>query len=309
MPDDQKIVELRSRKKQLNPFKPYHFLHEQEVDASGTVREVNTIFLTNRECPFKCLMCDLWTHTLDEPTPTGAIPEQINHALQQLPEASVVKLYNNGNFFDARAIPPDDYEAIAELLGDYEHVIVENHPKLCGQKCLQFQALLNGSLEIAMGLETIHPDILPKLNKQITTENFKEAATFLRENGIQVRAFILLNLPYLTDTDENITWTVKSVDFAFKCGAGACTIIPTRAGNGIMDRLQEEGKFIPPALDALETAFEQSLRLEGGRVFADLWDLQQFSTCNHCFKERKIRLQKMNLSQTILPETTCEFHS
>lgn len=309
MPDNQQILNLRPQKQQLDAKRPYHFLHEHEADAKGEVREVNTIFLTNRECPFKCLMCDLWKHTLDKPTAPGAIPAQINHAHQRLPEASVVKLYNNGNFFDTKAIPRQDYKIIAKQLSGYDHVIVENHPKLCSERCIEFRDMLEGDLEIAMGLETIHPEILPKLNKQITKDNFKQAASFLLSNGIKVRAFILLNLPFLTDQRANIEWTVKSVAFAFDCGAGACAIIPTRPGNGIMDKLQGEGKFIPPTLKALETAFEQSLKLNKGRVFADLWDLQQFSTCNHCFEERKTRLQKMNLSQTILPETTCEFHS
>jgi radical SAM enzyme (TIGR01210 family) len=308
MPDDQEILQLRPQKQKLDPTRPYHFLHEQETDAAGTIREVNTIFLTNRECPFRCLMCDLWKHTLDEPTPAGAIVEQIEYALDRLPEASVIKLYNNGNFFDSKAIPPGDYQAIAGLLSDYEQVIVENHPKLCGQRCLEFQSLIDGNLEIAMGLETIHPEILPKLNKQITTENFREAAAFLKENDIRLRAFILLNLPFLTDTEENIFWTVKSVAFAFECGAGACAIIPTRPGNGIMDRLMKKGQFKPPTLDALEKAFRQSLGLQGGRVFADLWDLQQFSDCDRCFDERKSRLKRMNLKQTILPENSCDFH-
>lgn len=309
MPDDQQILNLRPRKLHLDPKRPYHFLHEREADAKGEVREVNTIFLTNRECPFKCLMCDLWKHTLDEPTAPGAIPAQITYAHQRLPEASVVKLYNNGNFFDTKAIPRQDYKVIAKQLSGYDHVIVENHPKLCNERCLEFRDMLEGDLEIAMGLETIHPEILPKLNKQVTKDNFKQAASFLLSNGIKVRAFILLNLPFLTDQRANIEWTVKSVAFAFECGAGACAIIPTRPGNGVMDKLQQEGKFVPPSLEALEIAFEQSLQLNQGRVFADLWDLQQFSTCNHCFEERKTRLQKMNLSQTILPKTICEFYS
>lgn len=305
MHDDQEILELRPRKQKLDPFKPYHFLHEEEIDSEGIVRKVNTLFLTNKECPFKCIMCDLWKHTLDEPTPSGAIPEQIEYALDRLPEASVIKLYNNGNFFDTKAIPKEDYHGIAELLSGYEHIVVENHPKLCNNNCLEFKNLLKGNLEIAMGLETIHPDVLPKLNKQITTANFSAAASFLLENDIEFRAFILLNPPFLTGTDKNIHWTVKSVDFAFENGAGACSIIPTRAGNGVMEKLQEEGAFVPPTLTALETAFEESLQLRKGRVFADLWDLRQFSSCTHCFENRQARLNKMNLSQEVLPPVSC----
>ncbi|MDX1585691.1 MAG: hypothetical protein R3222_03065 [Balneolaceae bacterium] len=305
MPDDREILELRPAKKDLDPYKPYHYLHETEVDAEGNIKEVNTLFLTNKECPFKCTMCDLWKHTLDEATPQGAIPRQISYALDRLPDASVIKLYNNGNFFDTGAIPESDYPAIAKQLQNYERVIVENHPKLCNKRCLEFDHLLKGNLEIALGLETIHPEVLPRLNKQITAETFQEAVSYLNANGISIRAFILLNPPYLTGIEENIEWTVRSVDFAFEAGVETCSIIPTRAGNGIMDTLKTNGSFIPPTVHALETAFERSLGLEKGRVFADLWDLEHFSTCDHCINERRMRLKTMNENQKILPPIQC----
>ncbi|HVV54394.1 MAG TPA: hypothetical protein VHC47_03665, partial [Mucilaginibacter sp.] len=198
MHDNPEIEALRPARNVVNPDIPYHFLHEQEPDAEGSLREVNTIFLTGKECAFKCLMCDLWKNTLAGPTPPGAIPRQIDHALSCLPSAEVIKLYNNGNFFDQKAIPPADYPAIIERLKSYKRVIVENHPKLCNETCLEFNELLPGRLEIAMGLESIHPDVLPRLNKQLTPEDFSQAAGFLRSHDIDVRAFILLNPPYLT---------------------------------------------------------------------------------------------------------------
>lgn len=290
----------------MDPLRPHFFLNEQEVQEDGELRLVNTIFLTNRECPFKCVMCDLWRHTLDEPTPPGAIPAQIEFALERLPEADVVKLYNSGNFFDGKAIPENDYEAIARLLSDFKHVIVENHPKLTGPFIPLFRNLLKGTFEIAMGLETIHPDVLPKLNKQITQEIFREATQFLTAEGISVRAFVLLNPPFLTDRRENIEWCLKSVEFAFDAGVSACSIIPTRDGNGIMEKLRGEGEYIPPKISALEEVFGRALELDKGRVFCDLWDLEKFSDCDLCFAERQARLSGMNLKQTPLPAIECE---
>lgn len=305
MLDTSEIIALRPGRNEVHPDRPYHFLHEQERGTDGALKEVNTIFLANSECPFKCVMCDLWKNTLEEPVQPGDVPIQISYALERLPQSSVIKLYNSGNFFDTKAVPPEDYEAIAGLLSGYERVIIENHPKLCGSDCLDFQQLLSGQLEIAMGLETIHPEVLPKLNKQITTENFAEAAAFLSHNDIASRAFILLNPPYLTNPAENISWAVKSVGFALDCGVSACSIIPTRTGNGAMEKLQREGHYVPPAIDALEQTFEQALRFEGGRIFVDLWDLQQFSDCPHCFEERKRRLDRMNREQQIGPPVQC----
>lgn len=300
------VEDYRPSKAEVDPNIPYFFLQEKEIQKDGTVKTVNTIFLTNRECPFKCVMCDLWRHTLDKPTPKGTIPRQIEYALERLPNAEVVKLYNSGNFFDGKAIPRSDYEQIADSLSGYEHVIVENHPRLIGSFIPKFRDMLNGSLEIAMGLETIHPDVLPRLNKQITKEDFFEASHFLVEQGIDVRAFILLNPPFLTDHEKNIEWCLRSVEFAFDSGCTACSIIPVRDGNGIMDELRESGDYVPPTINALETVFNAALKMEGGRVFCDVWDLEKFSDCDICLKDRKNRLEKMNLSQSVLPRINCQ---
>lgn len=302
----QIIREFRPKKARINIEEPYMFLHEREMQKNGKIETVNTIFLTNKECPFTCLMCDLWKHTLDEPTPKGAIPAQIEYALSRLPDATVVKLYNSGNFFDGKAIPESDYQQIADLLSDYDHVIVENHPRLIGQCVDTFQSLLNGTLEIAMGLETIHPQVLPALNKNFSIFDFKRAASFFREREIDIRVFLLLNPPFLTDEELNLEWCLKSVNFAFDEGVKACTIIPTREGNGIMQRLKESGDYVPPTLRALESVFSKALMLGRGRVFCDTWDLTLFSDCEKCFDVRKKRLESMNLNQEHMPEIACD---
>jgi len=305
MYDDQEILELRPEKHALETHRPYFFLNEFEPDTDGRLRSVNTIFLTNRECSFKCVMCDLWRHTLDEKTPVGAIPKQIGYALERLPPADEIKLYNNGNFFDRKAIPRADFPAISKLVSGYSNVILENHPKLCNHSILPFQEMLSGTMEIAMGLETIHPEVLPKLNKQVTMENFARAARFLHDHSINSRAFILLNPPFLTNREENIEWCLKSVEFAFSLGIHTCSIIPTRAGNGVMDKLQNEGEFVPPSLSAFEEVIDRAISMGTGRVFADIWDLKPFSKCDDCFEDRRRRLNTMNLEQKVLPRIKC----
>src|SRR5258708_4429683 len=75
--DDSRIVALRPPKKVVDPARPYAFLVELERTMEGTVEDTAVLFLTNRECPFQCLMCDLWKNTTDVRTADGAIPGQI----------------------------------------------------------------------------------------------------------------------------------------------------------------------------------------------------------------------------------------
>ena len=302
---DAEILAARGTKNAVDPQVPWAFFAEPERTASGEIVDVATIFLTNRECPFRCLMCDLWKNTTDEPEPPGAIPAQIDHALARLPPARQIKLYNSGNFFDPLAIPRDDYAAIADRLGEFDNVIVENHPRLCTDECLRFRDLVGTSLEIALGLETARPDLLRALNKRMTVDDFDQAAEFLISSGIDVRAFLLLKPPLITDEAEAIELALESIEHAFAAGAGCCSVIPTRAGNGVMEQLAARGQFAPPRLASLERVLAEGILLKQGRVFVDLWEADKLAACATCGPARVERLRQMNLRQEVLPPVVC----
>jgi archaeosine synthase beta-subunit len=302
---DAWIAARRASRNIVDPLRPYAFLVEQERSATGEILPTATVFLTNRECPWRCVMCDLWRNTLAQPSQAGAIPRQIDYALGRLPSARQIKLYNSGSFFDARAVPPEDYPAIAERTNVFERVIVECHPALVGETCIRFRNLLAGKLEIAMGLETVHPGVLPRLNKGMTLEMFESAARFCCENNIDLRAFILVKPPFLRE-EEAVEWAVRSLEFAFACGATAATLIPTRGGNGAMEELEAAGDFSPPHLETLEAAAGQGVALNKGRVFADLWDTETSPGCSGCREQRIARLRVMNLEQRVPAQVYCE---
>ena len=301
---DQWILARRPAKERVDPWQPAGLIIEPERTRQGTVEETATLLIVNRECPFRCLMCDLWRWTTDERVPDGAVLAQLEAVLPKLEGIRHLKLYNAGNFFDAQAIPPGDRRRIADRLGSLRTVIVECHPRLVGRSCFEFHDRLSANLDVAMGLETVHPDVLPRLNKQMTLDDFARATDQLVSRGIAVRAFILLRPPYLGE-EEGIDWAVRSIDFAFRAGVECAVVIPTRAGNGALDELSRCGSFAPPRIKSLESVIEQGLRTGGGRVFADLWDIERFVRCPSCDPLRIERLRIMNHTQTIPPAVTC----
>lgn len=298
------ILAQRGPKNRHDPRQPYAYFWEEERDAGGQQAATATLFLTNKECPYRCLMCDLWQDTLDTRVPVGAIPSQIAYALERLPAARQIKLYNAGSFFDPQAIPPEDYPEIAHLVASFERVIVECHPALIGPRLLSFRDLLSARLEIAIGLETVHTETLARLNKRITVASFQRAAAFLQQNQMDLRVFLLLHPPFLSE-EEGVTWAQRSLEVAFDAGATVCSLIPTRDGNGAMEVLRVAGLWEPPQLASLETAQEHGLRLEKGRVFSDLWDLGKRADCA-CAPLRIARLTEMNRTQRIPPPVLCD---
>lgn len=298
------IISNRVKKNKVSEQRPYAWLVEKEFGVSGKIEDIASIFLTNRECPFHCLMCDLYKNTTDKSVSAGAIPNQIEWALAQMPKVKHLKLYNSGSFFDKNAIPEADYGRIASLVAGFETVIVESHPKFINERCLRLRDMIKPELQVAIGLETVHPEILQKLNKQMSLEDFSKSVKFLAQNNIKSRAFILLRPPFMSET-EGVYWAKKSIDFAFNVGIECCVVIPVRAGNGAMDLLMERGDFSLSNIHSLEMVLEYGISLNAGRVFADTWDLNLFLNGEKCFDKRKHRLMHLNLNQQIIDNVIC----
>lgn len=300
--------DLDAVRRRLAVDPPVEWLIESEPDGQGQLAEVLTVFLTNRECPWRCLMCDLWRHTTLESVSSGFIPAQMDraftaaHPSSRSNEPRWIKLYNAGSFFDPRAIPPEDHPAILERCAGFQRVIVECHPMLVGEAVERFRDSLPGGcqLEVAMGLEVADPDVLEKLNKGITLERYAAAAQRLNRMGIESRSFVLIQPPFVVE-ERAADLAVESVDFAMEQGASVVSLIPTRPGNGALDRLLTEGVFRPPTPGIIESAFKRSLALGKGRVFLDLWGLEQFWGTNEAVHAARARLHEINLSQRWSP--------
>lgn len=303
--NDAWVLSRRGPKAVLDPWTAYASLFEEEPAADGQLVPTATIFITNRECPFRCVMCDLWTHTLDNTVPPGAVPFQIRRALATLPPARQIKLYNAGSYFDPHAIPPHDDDAIAEAVGAFERVIVESHPAFLkgagGERCLRLNGLLAGQLEVAIGLETANAAVLSHLNKRMTLDSFRRAAAFLVEHDIAVRVFVLLNPPFVA-ADHAVEWACRSIDEARRCGAAVCAVIPTRGGNGALEALGHDFQRAP--LRSLERVLEYGVSLGGIRVFADLWEVERLFDCA-CSPRRAARLRIMNREQRTAAPVEC----
>jgi radical SAM enzyme (TIGR01210 family) len=280
-----------------DPYTAHGSLVEEERRPDGKIERALTVFLTGAECPFTCSFCDLWRWTIDGPTPPGALTSQIEEILRghRDPLPDRLKIYNASNFFDQRAVPSADIPSIAALAAPFRGVTVESHANTIGPTTLEFAGQIPGRLEVAVGLETIHPVAAAKLNKRLDLARFDSAARFLADNNIDLRVFVLLGAPYVP-ASESIVWTVRAVEYAVERGASVVSIIPVRGGNGELERLQRLGFFTPPSLTELEAALEECLQSTRTVVTADLWDVDRLRACEHCRPARVERLRQMSVT-------------
>jgi len=303
---DRRIRSLRAPKARFDPYTAHGSLVEEERRPDGTTERSLTVFLTGAECPFTCSFCDLWKWTIDGPTIPGALTTQLRAVLEahEHDHFDRIKLYNASNFFDQRSVPHEDLDGIAALTAPFNAVTVESHASTIGRKTVEFARRINGQLEVAIGLETINPDSVAGLNKRLDLSRFDASLRLLLDNGIDVRVFVLLGVPYTSGRDS-INWTLRTVTYAVERGASVVSIIPVRGGNGELERLQSLGRFIPPTLVQLEEALDACSSIDGAVVTADMWDVEKLPACEACRLERIARMKRINLTGRSEPRVDC----
>lgn len=298
--DSRMVLAARGLKNPVVPQPTPLVITESEPDADWQLRSATTVFLLGKECPFRCLMCDLWRHTTDQRTEPGSLVRQLAAVLPSITHRDTIKLYNASNFFDPPAVPTTDLAALADLVRDFKCVVVENHPKLIGPSVQAFADQINGQLQVAMGLETSDPQRLRWLNKQMTVADYDRACETLRGWGLSIRTFLLLPAPGVPPA-EMVDHTLASVRHALVMGSEVTSLIPLRGGNGILDQLIAAGKVVLADGAQLLQTFEQAIALPRGkhqRVLLDLWDaaihFQAMADVDIVIK----RLEQWNLNQT-----------
>ncbi len=306
---DAFVLDRRGSRPAHDPWRYQDLIVEEERTETGSIEPVATVVVTGRECPWRCVMCDLWRGTTEAETPRGAVAAQVRDARRSLQAAGHavrrMKLYNAGSFFDGRAVPESDYAEIAEAVTGLDRLIVESHPSLIGRRVDRFLNELDrhatgrpARLEVAMGLETAHPVALERLHKKMSLESFATAAGSLVARGVGLRVFLLIGPPFVHD-DDQARWLMRSMAYAIACGASVVSLIPTRSGNGAMEALAAQGLFREPTIEDVERLGELALSHACGRarVFVDLWGFDRLARCPACRDARRTRLADQNREQ------------
>lgn len=190
-------------------------------------------------------------------------------------------------------MPAADDEAIADRLAAFGRVVVECHPRRVGSRALDFGRRLSGRLEVAMGLETAHPEALAKLRKGMTLADYDRATTTLRDAGIDHRAFVLVGTPFVP-AGERVEWTLRSIDRALARGARVVSLLPLRRGGDGLEPLFAAGEIAPPTLAEVEACLEPRLGVRDAVVQVDPWDLALLGSCASCAPARRARLARLS---------------
>jgi uncharacterized Fe-S cluster-containing MiaB family protein len=190
-------------------------------------------------------------------------------------------------------VPLADDARIAEWVTSFGRVVVECHPRRVGPRALAFARRLSGRLEVAMGLETVHPEALTRLRKGMTLADYDRATATLTSAGIDHRAFVLVGAPFVPEV-ERVEWTLRSIDWAITRGARVVSLLPLRRGGPDLEPLFASGELAPPTLAEVEACLEPRVGDRNAVVQVDPWDLALLGSCAACAPARRERLARLS---------------
>lgn len=272
-----------------------------EIFPDGTPRAIGTAYLENGACPLACVYCALYRQAGTEPVSGAGIAAQIRSARRRLGAVPGIKLYNGSSLFEPRSIRQgeDDLAAIAEEVSDLDLVVVEARSEQA-RRAPGFARRLRGRLEVAIGLEVADDSLLEALGKPTTVRRFREAARALRAEGILLRAFVLVQPPFVAAAEAG-RLARATFDLAVECGARVVSLLPVVSEHPPMEKLRAAGSFTEISREAYFRIVAECAGRGEAVVLAQTEVLDRLPSCPDCAVERSSALSALNATGKLPP--------
>jgi len=276
-----------------------------EIFPDGAPRPIGTAYLRNGACPLSCVYCALYRQAGDAVVSGAEIARQIRDTRLRLAPVDGIKLYNGSSLFEPRSIRQgaEDLEAIAREVDDLELVVVEARAEQA-RRAPELAGRLRGRLEVAVGLEVADDALLRALGKPTTVSRFREAAAFLRDANILLRAFVLVQPPFVA-AHAAARLALETFDLAVACGARVVSLLPVVSQHAPMERLRAAGEFTEISRQAYFRVVASCVARGGAVVLAEPEALDRLPTCPDCGSERASALAALNATGR-LPPVACD---
>ena len=233
-----------------DPWRPRGSIVEDERRPTAGVA-TRTVFLTGRECPWRCVMCDLW-RTRRSDTPRGAIradrrrwPSARWRRAGSPPDDQALQ---RRQLLRSARVPDDDYDdrARARRPSARDRRIASRAGRRSRGRFRALARVDELRSKSRWGSRRRIPRRSSALNKRMTLDDFAAAAA-LEAPASRCACSCSCHRRSCRRTSRT-PWLLRSIDAAFACRRVGVSLIPTRPGNGAIEALAERRLFAPPSL-------------------------------------------------------------
>jgi len=201
-------------------------------------------------------------------TPDG-ITRQFEYAVRDLGEVGFLKIYTSGSFLDEHEVPSN---IAAAILGHCKEknirLLFESRPEYVTERRLDEVVAIHDNLEVALGLESSNDRILKySINKGFKCADYVRAAKLVEEKGLDIRTYVLLKPPFLTEA-EAMKDSISTIAFAAKESV-TVSLNPVNVQKGtLVEKLWMNWAYRPPWLWTILEVLKSASKL-GTRIVCD----------------------------------------
>ena len=265
MPRDKSTFHRKSIDQATSVWKEQELVRGKPVDAG-------VIILRTTGCSHfhkgGCSMCGYNFESDRNVTPEN-ITKQFDNAMRDLGKVGFLKVYTSGSFLDECEIPSTVAEHILRTSADLgSRLLFESRPEFVTSSRLDAVRALHSDVEVALGLESANDRILEySINKGFLKADYESAAKTIKQKGLDVRTYVLLKPPFLTEA-EAIEDSIRTIGFAAEL-SDTISLNPVNVQKGTMvERLWRNWAYRPPWLWSVLEVLKSSTSA-GRRIICD----------------------------------------
>jgi archaeosine synthase beta-subunit len=285
---------------------PVRCWSEKDV-LNGKVIDAYVIILRTRGCSWAmesgCTMCGYFNDSMLTAVSEEDLRVQFEKAMQNYKSEKIVKLFTSGSFLDPHEIPvPVRHEILSVLTERTEKISVESRPEYVTDKSLvDIQKIVSSKeFEIGIGLETSNDLVREKaINKGFTFHDYKKAATLLKKHQMNVKTYVLMKPPFLTEKESlnNCIRTAQDITPY----TDLVSLNPTNVQrHTVVEYLWKRNQYRPPWLWSIVEFLQQSKSVTDAFVKCDVvggGSMRGAHNCGTCDRKLLKAIEDFSLSQ------------
>lgn len=255
----------------VNPDEYVKLWREDDVAPWGATRALTCVMRT-RGCTWdykhSCTMCGYFVDVLPKKLKPQNLIRQYESVERQHEGEEVLKLYTGGNFLDPHEVFPEaQSEILLRAATRFRKITVETRPEYVTDErvgpLVEALAQSDCRLELALGLESSSRVVCEQaINKGYAFEEFVKGASAAKRLGADVKTYLLLKPPFLTE-DEAVEDAVSSIRDAAPY-SGVVSLNPTNVQkHTLVDQMFRRREYRPPWLWSILEALARGKPLAG----------------------------------------------
>ncbi|MHB1439128.1 MAG: archaeosine biosynthesis radical SAM protein RaSEA [Cuniculiplasma sp.] len=242
---------MPSRERDTDRNSPVSMWNEMDR-LRGKPEETTVVIFRTRGCSWydfsSCSMCGYF-NDVNTNINVDNLKVQIDRAYDFMERTRILKIFTSGSFLDQREVPEEAFNYFMKKMSDkVEKLLVESRTEYVTDKIMKKVKSYGVDTRIAIGVESSNDYVIKNMvNKGTTFSKFINAAKILKNNKMELRSYLLLKPPYMSE-EGGVQDAIQSVKDCAPYSDDISVNPMNIQKNTLVEKLWKKGEYRPPWL-------------------------------------------------------------